>query len=98
MGAGPRREPRWSNQVDTPTPVRGQRLSGDHWWDPDRIAHADDAPQYCPACGGSLDGPGSIAVEYWQGANRTYHTRCDRCSWTGDITTVERMIGHEAPH
>lgn len=97
MVAGPRPEPRWSNRVDTPVPVRGRRLSGEHWWDPDRIAHMDDAPAYCPSCGGRLDGHGSLAVEYWEGEKRIYHTRCDRCSWSGDIIRIDRMIGPEAP-
>ena len=57
-----------------------------------------DAPRYCPACGRGLDGPGSLAVEYWEGDDRTFHTRCGECGWSGDITKIERMIGHEAPH
>jgi hypothetical protein len=98
MVAARRREPRWSNRVDTPAPVRDRRLTGDHWWDPDRIAHMEDAPAYCPACGAALDGQGSISVEYWEGDRRVYHTRCESCAWSGDIVKVERMIGHETPH
>ena len=93
-----RREPAWTNHIDIPPPVADRRLSGDHWWDPDRIAHEADAPRFCPACGGGLDGPGSIAVEYWQADRRVFHTRCDGCGWTGDIARVDRMIGFEAPH
>lgn len=69
-----------------------------HWWDPDRVAHSQDSPAYCPSCGAPLDRPGSIAVEYWEGERRTFHTRCGACAWSGDITKVERMVGPEAPH
>jgi len=93
-----RRDPQWSNHVELEAPVADRRLSGGHWWDPDRIAHVNDAPNHCPACGSGLDGPGSLAVEYWEGDNRTFHTRCGECGWSGDITKIERMIGHEAPH
>jgi hypothetical protein len=93
-----RTDPAWSNHMAVPPPVADRRLSGDHWWDPDRLAHEADAPRFCPACGHGLDGPGSIAVEYWQGDSRTYHTRCDGCRWSGDITKVDRMVGPEAPH
>ena len=96
--AGYRRDPQWSNHVEVEAPVADRRLSGGHWWDPDRIAHVTDAPRHCPACGAGLDGPGSLAVEYWEGDDRTFHTRCGACGWSGDITKVERMIGHEAPH
>lgn len=87
-----------SNHVDVPAPVADRRLTGAHWWDADRLAHARDAPAFCPACAASLDTPGSIAVEFWEGSRRTFHTRCERCSWSGDITRVDRMVGHEAPH
>ena len=93
-----RRVPRWTNHVDPVDPVRERRLSGDHWWDPDRVRHADDAPRFCPACASALDGPGSIAVEYWEADRRVYHTACHACAWTGDIAKVDRMVGHEAPH
>ncbi len=93
-----RREPRWTNRVEVATPVAGRRLTGVHWWDPDRIAHVNDAPAFCPACGTGLDGPGSLAVEYWQGDDRTFHTLCGGCGWSGDITRVTRMVGHESPH
>ena len=84
--------------MEVPEPVTDRRLSGAHWWDPDRVAHTQDAPAYCPSCGASLDRAGSITVEYWQGELRTFHTRCGACSWSGDVTKVERMVGHEAPH
>lgn len=93
-----RTEPAWTNHVEVPTPVADRRLTGEHWWDPDRLAHEADQPRFCPACGGALDGPGCIAVEYWQADRRVFHTRCDRCDWKGDIARVERMVGHEAPH
>lgn len=93
-----RKDPAWSNHQDVPEPVADRRLTGAHWWDPDRLAHVADQPRFCPHCGGALDGPGSIAIEYWQGENRVFHTRCDRCDWKGDITRIERMIGIEPPH
>lgn len=93
-----RRDPRWSNHVEAEAPVADRRLTGWHWWDPDRIAHVNDAPAHCPACGATLDGAGSLAVEYWEGERRTYHVLCGECAWSGDITRVERMVGHEAPH
>ena len=93
-----RRDPAWTNHVEVEPVVGDRRLTGVHWWDPDRIAHVSDHPEFCPACGKALDGPGSLAVEYWEGENRTFHTRCGECGWSGDITRIERMIGHEAPH
>ncbi len=87
---------RWSNHVEPPVPIRDRRLSGPHWWDPDRIRHRDDAPRHCPSCGGSLEVSGSIAVEYWEADNRVYHVACHACGWAGDIVRVARMIGHEA--
>ena len=93
-----RREPAWSNAVEKTEPVTDRRLSGEHWWDPDRIAHRDDAPRFCPACGESLADPSSIAVEFWESERRVFHTQCGQCSWTGDIARVERMVGHEPPH
>lgn len=95
---GYRRDPAWSNHVEPVTPVTDRRLTGAHWWDPDRIAHASDAPRFCPACAAALDGVGSMAVEYWEGDRRVFHTRCGGCGWSGDIIRVERMVGHEAPH
>lgn len=90
--------PRWTNHVETPLPVRDRRLTGEHWWDPDRLAHADDHPRFCPACGGSLLGEGAIAVEFWQADRRVYHTAHFACGWTGDIARVQRMVGPESPH
>lgn len=94
-----RREPRWSNHVDVPDPIRSERrLTGEHWWDRDRITHMDDEPKFCPNCGQGLDVPGSIAVEYWESDRRVYHTNCAHCSWSGDIARVVRMVGPEPPH
>ncbi len=94
-----RREPRWSNHQEPVEPVADRRLGGNHWWDPDRLAHEADMPTYCPHCGARLaDGPGSLAVEYWDADRRVYHVRCGDCDWSGDVATVERMIGHEPPH
>ena len=90
------RTPRWTNHVDPPAPVRDRRMTGTHWWDPDRIRHMDDAPRHCPACGGTLENDGSISVEYWEADRRIFHTSCHACGWTGDISTVNRMVGHEA--
>lgn len=94
-----RREPRWTNHQESVAPVADRRLSGDHWWDPHRLAHEADMPNHCPNCGARLDDhDGSIAVEFWEGDRRTYHVRCDACDWSGDVTRVERMVGHEPPH
>ena len=97
-GSSPRREPRFSNHQETVTPVADRRLTGDHWWDPDRIAHEQDHPRFCPACGEVTEDFGTIAIEYWEGDKRVYHLRCDSCGWSGDIARVGRMIGIEAPH
>ena len=94
-----RREPRWTNHMEPVEPVADRRLGGNHWWDPDRIAHMDDMPNFCPACAASIeDTDGSIAVEYWQGDDRVYHVRCHACDWSGEVTRVTRMVGHEPPH
>jgi len=84
-----------SNHVDPVEPVRGRRLTGTHWWDPDRIRHLDDMPRYCPSCGASLREDGGLSIEYWEADRRMYHTWCQSCHWTGDISRVGRMIGHE---
>lgn len=76
------------------SPLRS-RLTGDHWWDSDRDAHLADMPHHCPDCGGFLDLAHGIAVEYWEGDERVYHTWCGHCLWAGDIIRVRRMIGHE---
>lgn len=72
-----------------------RRLTGDHWWDGDRLAHLEDLPRHCPACGVGLDIDTGISVEYWEAQERVYHTWCRTCGWTGDIIRVRRMIGHE---
>ncbi len=71
------------------------RITGDHWWDQDRIAHLADRPRHCPSCGVALDIDHGISVEYWEGDNRVYHTWCKECGWTGDIIRIRRMVGHE---
>jgi hypothetical protein len=73
-----------------------QRLTGEHWWDPDRRQHVDDLPRHCPRCAAELDVGTGISVEYWEADRRVYHTWCGACRWTGDIVPVDRMIGHEA--
>lgn len=77
-------------------PVAERRVTGAHWWDPDRIRHAEDAPNFCPKCGEDLDG--GIAVEYWEAEDRVYHAWCRSCGWAGDIVKVTRMIAYEAEH
>ncbi|MQA13329.1 MAG: hypothetical protein GEV09_03905 [Pseudonocardiaceae bacterium] len=59
--------------------------------------HRRDAPRYCPRCGCDLVGTG-IAVEFWEGTNRVFHTWCAACRWTGDITPMTQMVGHEPEH
>jgi hypothetical protein len=86
----------YPNHVEPPDPIEGRRVGGVHWWDPDRIRHVADMPRHCPSCGGRIVEDGGIAVEYWEGDRRVYHTWCHRCDWAGDITRVRRMIGHEA--
>ena len=54
--------------------------------------------QRCPRCGASLTAGAGITVEFWQGADRIFHTWCGGCHWTGDITPVTDMIGHEPDH
>lgn len=71
------------------------RLTGDHWWDPDRERHIRDRPKYCPDCASGIEEAGGIAVEYWEGERRIFHTWCGACGWAGDIVRVDRMIGHE---
>ena len=86
--------PAYPNHVEPPDPIKGRRLSGVHWWDPDRIHHLEDLPRYCPNCGEPL-GEG-ISVEYWESEQRVYHSWCRTCHWAGDIIRVRRMVGYEA--
>jgi hypothetical protein len=88
----------YPNHVEPPVPVRDRRLTGAHWWDPDRLRHLDDLPAFCPKCGAAIVENGGLAVEYWEGDQRVYHTWCHACGWAGDITRVDRVIGHEAEH
>ena len=67
-----------------------------HGFAADAELHRRDAPRHCPRCGESLTS--GIAVEYWQGADRVFHTWCASCRWTGDIIPVTTMIGHEPEH
>ena len=61
----------------------------------DAERHRRDAPRHCPRCGASLAGGAGISVEFWQGADRIFHTWCAACRWTGDIIPTTEMIGHE---
>ena len=54
--------------------IAEQRLSGTHWWDPDRIANLADIPRFCPNCGGPITGALGISVEHWEVDRRVYHT------------------------
>ncbi len=64
----------------------------------DAELHRRDAPRHCPRCGASLLAGAGISVEFWQGADRIFHTWCASCRWTGDIIPVTDMIGHEPEH
>ncbi|GEM_PF-2920398 len=75
--------------------ANGRRLTGAHWWDPDRRRHLADLPRHCPRCSARLDPETGISVEYWEADRRIYHTWCRSCGWTGDIIKVDRMVGHE---
>lgn len=86
----------YPNHVEPPDPVSGRRLTGAHWWDPDRLRHLDDLPAFCPKCGADILENGGISVEYWEADERVYHTWCHQCGWAGDIAKVHRMVGHEA--
>lgn len=88
----------YPNHIESQEPVRGRRLSGVHWWDPDRLNHLDDLPRFCPHCGRAIIENGGISVEYWEAEQRIYHTWCHSCGWAGDIARVYRVIGHEAEH
>jgi hypothetical protein len=69
-----------------------------HGFAADAQRHRRDAPQHCPRCGASLAGGAGISVEFWQGADRIFHTWCADCRWTGDIIPTTEMIGHEPEH
>ena len=64
----------------------------------DAQRHRRDAPRHCPRCGAALHGGGGISVEFWQGADRIFHTWCAACRWTGDIIPTTEMTGHEPEH
>lgn len=74
------------------------------WFDPHADEHRRDAPRHCPACGQSLQGGGSVTIEYWAARDRIFHTWCRACRWSGDVlraggpapTTVWRA--HVADH
>ncbi|MXY77761.1 MAG: hypothetical protein F4Y40_11935 [Acidimicrobiia bacterium] len=72
-----------------------RRVSGAHWWDPDRTAHLADRPRHCPNCGGAVTGAEGISVEYWEADRKVFHTWCNACGWAGDIVRIQRMVGHE---
>lgn len=86
---------RYLRAVEEPKPAN--RLTGDRWWDADRERHIRDRPRHCPDCGAAIDEHG-IAVEYWEGDRRIYHTWCGVCRWAGEIVRVDRMIGQEPEH
>ena len=68
------------------------------WFAGDAERHLLDRPRHCPDCGGSLvDGP-SFVVEYWTGDDRVYYCWCGRCTWSGTIVTVHRIVSHESDH
>lgn len=81
-----------------PTDQPAKRVTGKHWWDPDRQAHLADKPNHCPDCGQKLVIETGLAVEYWEGDDRVYHVWCSNCRWAGDVIRRHRMIGHEAEH
>jgi hypothetical protein len=60
------------------------------------MAHAVDSPSFCPRCGSGVTGDDGLVVEYWTARERVFHCWCRSCGWAGDVTSVERMIGHEA--
>ena len=64
----------------------------------DAERHRRDVPRHCPRCGTSLLHGAGISVEFWQGADRVFHTWCASCRWTGDIIPTTQMIGHEPEH
>ena len=84
----------YPNHVEPVTPIAERRYSGQHWWDPDRLNHLLDMPEFCPSCGHSLED--GIAIEFWDAGNRVYHAWCRTCEWAGDIVRVRRMVGYEA--
>ncbi|MGI8516750.1 MAG: hypothetical protein ACR2ME_00130 [Acidimicrobiia bacterium] len=88
----------YPNHIVSEPPIRERRLSGVHWWDPDRLNHLDDLPAFCPRCGVGIVDKGGIAVEYWQAEERIYHIWCHECGWSGDITKIHRMTSHETEH
>lgn len=90
------RRPEYPNKVDVPDPVEGERLSGAHWWDPDRLNHLSDVPKFCPNCGESVTGTKGISVEFWEADLKVFHTWCNSCGWAGHVARVDRMVGHEA--
>jgi hypothetical protein len=67
----------------------------------DAERHRRDAPRYCPRCGADVSSGGAgIAVEYWEAAERVFHTWCAACDWTGDIvpTAAGEVTSHEPEH
>ena len=73
----------------------GSAADARHDFAADAERHRRDAPRHCPRCGASLAGGAGISVEFWQGADRIFHTWCAACRWTGDIIPTTEMIGHE---
>jgi hypothetical protein len=73
----------------------GSAADARHGFAADAQRHRRDAPRHCPRCGSSLLGGAGISVEFWQGADRIFHTWCAACRWTGDIIPTTEMTGHE---
>jgi hypothetical protein len=73
----------------------GLAADAQHDFAADAERHRRDAPRHCPRCGASLAGGAGISVEFWQGADRIFHTWCAACRWTGDVIPTTEMIGHE---
>ena len=73
----------------------GLAADAQHDFAADAERHRRDTPRHCPRCGASLAGGAGISVEFWQGADRIFHTWCAACRWTGDIIPTTEMIGHE---
>jgi hypothetical protein len=61
----------------------------------DAEAHYLARPRHCPACGAAFADRPALVVEYWIGDARVFATWCGACSWTGEIVSAARTIGHE---
>jgi len=61
----------------------------------DAERHRLDAPRHCPRCGAALTAAAGIAVEFWEGDDRVFHTWCATCRWTGNIVPTTQMSAFE---